>query len=115
MTDFRMRHGEAVAIGIALDVTYAAMAGHCDESAVEAVRGCLSDLGFALYDDALTGADELLEGLEEFREHLGGRLTIPLLREIGVGFEVHDIDRARMRSAIERLYDERGTAIRRVS
>ena len=115
MTDFQLRHGEAVAIGIALDVTYAVMAGYCDKSAVAAVRACLSDLGFALYDDALSDADELLEGLEEFREHLGGQLTIPLLREIGVGFEVHDIDRERMRAAIGRLCDERGTAIRRVS
>ena len=115
MTQFQMRHGEAVAIGIALDVTYAAMAGRLDESAVETIRTCLLDLGFALYDDALSDADELLEGLEEFREHLGGRLTIPLLREIGVGFEAHDIDRKRMRAAIGRLCEERGASIRRVS
>jgi 3-dehydroquinate synthase len=35
----------------------------------------------------------LLRGLEEFREHLGGELTITLLRGIGVGEEVHHMDR----------------------
>ena len=33
--------------------------------------------------------DSVLRGLEEFREHLGGDLTITLLKEIGVGVEVH--------------------------
>jgi 3-dehydroquinate synthase len=34
----------------------------------------------------------VLAGLEEFREHLGGRLTIMLLERIGSGFEVHELD-----------------------
>jgi 3-dehydroquinate synthase len=31
-------------------------------------------------------------GLREFREHLGGRLTIMLLTDIGQGVEVHFMD-----------------------
>jgi 3-dehydroquinate synthase len=34
----------------------------------------------------------ILRGLEEFREHLGGELTITLLRDIGRGEEVHQMD-----------------------
>jgi 3-dehydroquinate synthase len=34
----------------------------------------------------------ILSGLEEFREHLGGELTIMLLRGIGEGYEVHEMD-----------------------
>jgi hypothetical protein len=32
-----------------------------------------------------------MDGLGEFREHLGGELTVTLLREIGRGFEVHEL------------------------
>ena len=37
----------------------------------------------------------VLRGLAEFREHLGGRLTIMLLRAIGQPFDVHEIDTGR--------------------
>ena len=58
------------------------------------VRALLERLGFQLWHAACDarGPDGrllLLEGLEEFREHLGGELTITLLREVGVGVEVH--------------------------
>jgi 3-dehydroquinate synthase len=36
--------------------------------------------------------DPLLLGLKEFQEHLGGQLTIMLLKKIGVGLEVHELD-----------------------
>jgi 3-dehydroquinate synthase len=39
-------------------------------------------------------------GLEEFREHLGGRLTITLLRAIGEVTEVHAIDPSLLRRAL---------------
>jgi 3-dehydroquinate synthase len=34
----------------------------------------------------------MLAGLREFREHLGGELTVTLLRDIGAGIEVNEID-----------------------
>ena len=46
------------------------------------------------------GRHAVLEGLREFREHLGGELTITLLSGIGVGVEVHEIDEAMMLQAI---------------
>jgi 3-dehydroquinate synthase len=35
---------------------------------------------------------QLIVGLEEFRQHLGGQLTITLIGGIGRGFEVHEMD-----------------------
>jgi 3-dehydroquinate synthase len=63
----------------------------------ERIIALLQRLGFSLFAAELThtnSAGELLviEGLNEFREHLGGELTITLLREIGEGFEVHEMD-----------------------
>ncbi len=103
MTWFRLRHGEAVAIGIAIDVTYAAMKGLLPEDEATRVKDALVALGFDLYDPAMEQTDDLMQGLEEFREHLGGQLTITMLRAIGNPVDVHDIDRAVMTEAIRSL------------
>jgi 3-dehydroquinate synthase len=103
MTWFRLRHGEAVAIGIAIDVTYAAMMGLLDEGAAVRIKETLAALGFDLYDDAMQQVPELLKGLEEFREHLGGRLTVTMLRAIGAPVDVHEIDANVMGEAIRSL------------
>ena len=95
LSNFSIRHGEAVAIGIALDTVYSFLSGRLKESAMKRVLRLIKDLGFPLTDRLLEVTDErspLLQGLNEFREHLGGRLTIMLLRDIGVGEEVHEID-----------------------
>jgi 3-dehydroquinate synthase len=103
MTDFKLRHGEGVAIGIALDVTYSALIGELAMSDAQSICRCLADLDLPIYDAAMRNAETLLEGLQEFREHLGGQLTITLLRGIGAGFETHAIDRAMMLKAIDTL------------
>jgi 3-dehydroquinate synthase len=102
LTQHRLRHGEAVAIGIALDTVYSVLAGFLDPADGDEVLMLLERLGFGLWDDAL-GRPELQEGLREFREHLGGELTVTLLRGIGRGFESHHIDDGGMRASVERL------------
>jgi hypothetical protein len=68
----------------------------------------LHALGFALYVPEMdcsdpTGATPLLDGLREFREHLGGELTIMLLEGIGRGVERHEMDAATIIRSIELL------------
>ena len=92
-----LRHGEAVAIGIALDTRYSVLAGLLLPGEDARVATVLTRLGFALWNDALDfrnnrGQRRVLEGLAEFQEHLGGELTVTLLAAIGRGVEVHDID-----------------------
>lgn len=104
LSDFTIRHGEAVAIGIALDTVYSFLSGRLNESAMKRVLKVIKTLGFPLTDPLLEITDvrsPLLDGLNEFREHLGGRLTIMLLRDIGKGEEVHEIDPAIVRKASE--------------
>lgn len=108
LSEYRLRHGEAVAIGIALDVLYARRQGFLSPHASERILCLLERLGFDLYASELQHQDEtgqslVIKGLEEFREHLGGELTITLLREIGVGFEVHDMVVPSVLSSIEEL------------
>ena len=89
-------------MGIALDVVYARRAQYLSEAAAERVLRLLEALGFELFHPDLR-REQLLAGLEEFREHLGGRLAITLLRDIGVGFEVNEMDVALIRGAIAEL------------
>lgn len=105
MSDYRIRHGEAVGIGVALDCIYSQLKFGFPEQHTESVCRCLHDLGMPLWDETLNHADSILEGLEEFRQHLGGRLTITMLRDVAAPFDVHDIDSNVMRKAIEQLYN----------
>jgi 3-dehydroquinate synthase len=97
LTAHELRHGEAVAIGLALDARYSVQVGMLPAGGEDRVHALLKRLGFHLWHPALEsrGSDghwQLLRGLQEFREHLGGELTITLLRDIGVGEEVHQMD-----------------------
>jgi 3-dehydroquinate synthase len=103
LSGYRLNHGEAVAIGIALDVTYSVLMGMLSEAEAESIRSTLNGLGLALYDDLLSRHGEVLDGLEEFRQHLGGRLTITLLEGIGRPVDAHEIEVDRMIEAMDRL------------
>jgi 3-dehydroquinate synthase len=110
LTKHHVRHGEAVAIGIALDARYSVLAGLLAEGQDGRICALLEHLGFRLWHPALEagrpdGSLALLEGLREFREHLGGELTVTLLEDIGRGIEVHEIDEVRMRAAMRWLKD----------
>ncbi|MFC4874127.1 3-dehydroquinate synthase [Negadavirga shengliensis] len=102
LSQYSVRHGEAVAIGIALDTAYSHLIGMITESEMYRVLQLTKQLGFELYVPDLSG-DALLAGLEEFREHLGGELTITLLEKIGKGVEVHKMDKNLILEAVERL------------
>lgn len=111
MSDFEIRHGEAVSIGLALDSTYSTLQGWLSEADRRRIMDLLGSLGLPRFHPLL-GRGELLDGLEEFREHLGGRLTLAMLRGIGSAFDVHAMDRSILAGAIERLADEAGEAQR---
>ncbi|WP_438041853.1 3-dehydroquinate synthase [Sorangium sp. So ce128] len=119
LTKHRLRHGEAVAIGIAIDTLYAELAGLCSQATAAAVVAALEALGFTLWDDALalTRTCEsgergerlcVLDGLDEFREHLGGELTVTLLEDVGRAREVHAMEERHIVAAIARLRERAG-------
>jgi 3-dehydroquinate synthase len=106
LTNFTIRHGEAVAIGIALDSVYSFLSTRLSESALNRILNLMKALGFLVVHPLLEVNNEkspLLDGLNEFREHLGGQLTITLLRDIGVGEEVHEIDANLVKDAYQWL------------
>ena len=101
MTDFALRHGEAVGIGVAVDTVYSSLVHSLSTDAADRVLHALARMGLPLDHPALHETDELFSGLEEFRQHLGGRLTVTMLRGVGDPIDVHEIDEPRMRQAIE--------------
>lgn len=115
ISQYKIRHGEAVAIGIALDTVYSGLNNLLTDHEVKRVLDVLKHCGFQLFvpelDYKLDTPEEkasLLHGLEEFREHLGGELTIMLLEKPGSGIEVHSVDYDLYREAIKILqaYEE---------
>ncbi len=108
LSDFKIGHGDAVAIGLAVDLTYAARVGLVKKKTTERILALLQKLDFPLHHDLLhanteDGKKVILEGLEEFREHLGGELTITLIQGVGEGIEVHAMDRDAILFAVDEL------------
>lgn len=102
MTAYQLRHGEAVAKGIALDLTYAQLCGLISEQDWRHILKVMRTIGFnlAIPVQNQEEVEVLLAGIEEFREHLGGELTITLISGLGKKHDVHVIDLERMRKAI---------------
>jgi 3-dehydroquinate synthase len=77
-------------------------------STAEQILRVLDGLQMEIYHPALdwrdvAGARRVLEGLDEFREHLGGELTVLLLTGIGKGIEVHELDEDLLGVCIDEL------------
>jgi 3-dehydroquinate synthase len=97
-----LRHGEAVAIGIALDSLYSRQAAFLGDLDLHRILTLLEELGFSLFHPALSWLD-VEHALADFREHLGGELSIPLLTGIGTKIEVHEIDLVLMKRCVALL------------
>lgn len=101
MTDFTLHHGEAVGIGVAVDTVYSSMVHGLPERDMLRTLDCVRGIGMPLDHPALHDTATLLAGMEEFRQHLGGRLTLTMLRGVGDPVNVHEVDEAPMCRAIE--------------
>jgi 3-dehydroquinate synthase len=113
MSAFQFGHGEAVAVGIALDLVYSRRLGLLPDAIAQRILGVVQALGFKLYTPLLDqrgpdGRRAVLQGLDEFREHMGGRLTIPLIRAPGERLDVHTMETAVIEAAIDELKDRHG-------
>ncbi len=107
LCQYQLRHGEAVAIGVALDVVYSSLVHQLPPPIVDRTVQVLRDLGLPIYHELLH-APAIFEGLEEFRQHLGGRLTLTMVQDLGKMFQVHSINHSMMKKAIDYLAVESG-------
>lgn len=113
LSEFRVSHGEAVAVGMAIDLIYARRVGLLPEVIAERILGVIQGLGFQLFAPVKeirgpSGRQDMLDGLEEFREHLGGRLTIPMIRAPGDRLEIHAMEGPVVKAAFDELRERYG-------
>jgi len=97
MSNYRIRHGHAVAIGITLDAKIAARLGWIADQDAADLEQALKVCGFHLTPPELTqrlgdNSLQILQGLEEFREHLGGKLTLSLPCPVGDLNEINELN-----------------------
>jgi 3-dehydroquinate synthase len=97
LSEHRLGHGQAVSVGIALDCYYAMRKGLLTAADFERVVTLLRTVGLPLYVPELglrrrDGELLVLRGIEDFREHLGGNLTVTLPDGIGRATEVHHLN-----------------------
>lgn len=102
LTEFEVTHGEAVAIGLAIDLRCSVILGHLDDAVANRAITLLQAVGFSTSHPKMEDP-ALLEGIEEFREHLGGELTLLMLEGIAKPIEVHQLDNEVVRQAISEL------------
>jgi len=108
MTSYRLHHGEAVAVGIAIDSRYSMEIGLLSERALNRILRLLDRLGLPSWHRTLDlkgpdGQLKILRGVDEFKEHIGGDLSITLLKRIGEGIEVDRVDYVVLRRALSWL------------
>jgi 3-dehydroquinate synthase len=108
LTNYQLSHAEAVAVGLALDTVYSEKIGFLKTEHADRILKVLQQLGLKTYHPALDWTDakgnrRVLAGLDEFREHLGGELTVLLLADLGKGVDVHEFDTALLEKSIEQL------------
>lgn len=108
LSGYKIGHGQGVSLGIALDVRYAFLKGLLSEQESFDIINALYRSGLPIWTDLFEvinadGEFEILKGINDFREHLGGQLTITLPDGIGARIEVHEMDLELIKQAIADL------------
>ena len=111
LSGYALSHARAVAVGIALDTTYSVRSGLAAPQVVARLLGVMSRLGLPVFHPALdirdaAGRHEVFRGLDDFREHLGGRLTVLMIEDVGRARDVHAFDHDLLASCIDDLRNE---------
>ena len=113
LSHHQIGHGWAVAIGIALDSCYAHQKGMLTAAERDTIIDALEKTGLPVWSDLLElktpgGVLEILKGLDDFQEHLGGQLNVTLPATIGRKVEVHEMDTTIIHEAIAHLKERAG-------
>jgi 3-dehydroquinate synthase len=97
LSKYKISHGKSVAIGLALDCTYSYLLKLLKKDDWKDIIKTIINLKLPIYSKELSFIENkknlIFNGLEEFREHLGGKLTITLIRSIGKKIDTHHINK----------------------
>jgi 3-dehydroquinate synthase len=99
-SEYRIAHGEAVALDMLLSCLLAVHRGKFTEEDLARVVATYESAGLPFWMSDCPSETELYEGLAEIRAHRGGRLNLVLPRRIGKGMFVADVTRAEVGRAV---------------
>lgn len=91
LSDFELTHGEAVSLGLAQDLAYGVRIGLTPPAVLARTLQLLEGLGLPTHHPLLR-SPRLAEGLQHFREHLGGQLCLSLIAEVGQEITVDRVE-----------------------
>lgn len=92
---YALSHGEAVAIGMALESELAVHCGLADESLQEQIRACLMGVGLPVEPPAGLDAGQVITAMRRDKKKAGGRLRFALpeaLGQVRTGVEIPNWD-----------------------
>ncbi len=90
-SNFTLRHGEAVAIGMCYEAKISAALKLAEESVVDTVCSVLSGLGLPTHIPVDVNTTKLVELMRRDKKSVGGKIAMVLLRDIGNSFLVSDV------------------------
>jgi 3-dehydroquinate synthase len=108
MSQFRISHGDAVAAGVLLDSIYAQMQGWLANEDLERLAAGMKAAHLPtnfpeMHERDAAGKLALFGGLEDFREHLGGELSVTFPNDVGQVRQENSIDLGTMTAALKKL------------
>jgi len=108
MSGYELTHGHAVSIGIAIDSYCAMKRGMIRQSDLLSILETICHSGLDIFSDLLKRRNQdgellVLVGLELFREHLGGTLTLTMPDGIGSQKQVHHLSADDVEDALSYL------------
>ncbi|MFM2170707.1 MAG: hypothetical protein RI957_936 [Verrucomicrobiota bacterium] len=110
LSGFALSHAAAVAVGLWLDVCYSVKTRLLSEEDAHRIQRVLQTMELPMFDAHLLARDPsgqlaVIAGLEEFREHLGGQLTVLLLRAPGLSVDVHEMNHTVIAQCIQEMQE----------
>ncbi|MBI3580909.1 MAG: 3-dehydroquinate synthase [Nitrospinae bacterium] len=95
----RLKHGEAVAVGMAMAARLSRILGLLDANSEKRVENLLSRLGLPVSPPAGVSAAEVLRGMEHDKKILSGRLRFVVIDKIGRAFVREGVSKEMVLSA----------------
>ena len=99
----KLRHGEAVSIGIALDLFCAKNLGLISMPEVELILTAMQAATLPIWSDLLNREVEVIDGLREFQEHIGGELNLTMPNGLGEKIEIKELSPQTVHKALTEL------------
>jgi len=99
-SDYRIAHGEAVALDMAISTGIAVTKGLCGSGLLERLMTLFPRLDLPVWHDRMPDEEHLLRALEAVVAHRGGHLNLVVPRRAGAATFVQDVSARELTAAL---------------